>query len=97
MISMCIREHLDLDMPWPDDRLLDIDCIIAEACHRLCSSCVECRFQFFVTGDKPHSLAASTGGRLKHYGIAKRRGDLDCLLERGEWVRRPGYDGYACS
>ena len=86
-----VSEHLNLDVARLDDRLLDVDCLVAERVLGLAPCAVPCARQLIGSGDETHPLAAASSRCFQHDRVADRVRDRSQLLERRE--RRAGNHG----
>ena len=70
-ISLCVGKNLNFDMPRADNRLFNIDRIIAKTRRRFGLRGIECVFQIVFVFNQPHSLAAAASRSLEHYRKAE--------------------------
>ncbi len=63
-VSVFVSEHLHLDVPWMDDRLLQVDFVVAESMLRLAASRLQRRVEFFRSVHQTHAFAAAAGRGL---------------------------------
>jgi hypothetical protein len=63
-VSVFVTDHLHLDVPWIDDRLLQVDFVIAESTLRLAASRLQRRVEFFRSAHQTHAFAAAAGRGL---------------------------------
>jgi hypothetical protein len=80
--AVCVAEHLDLDMPRRNDRLLEVEAPVAERRLRLGRRGRVGAVELARRGDEPHPLPASAGRRLQEDGVAKLARHHPCLLPR---------------
>ena len=72
---MRVAEHLDLDVPGLLDELLDEHAIVAEGGFGLVAAAVVALARLGIVARDAQTLAATTGARLDHHGIADLPGD----------------------
>src|SRR5205085_7612951 len=66
-VAVAVAEHLDLDVARPDDRLLEIDGVVAEPAERLALRAFERARKLGFARDEAHALAAAAGRRLDEH------------------------------
>src|SRR4029079_16194485 len=75
--AVLVAEHLDLDVARPDDRLLDVDGVVAERALGLALRARERRLQLLLRVAQAHAAPAAARRRLEHDRIPDlRRGRL---------------------
>ena len=90
-VAVRVAEHLDLDVARPDDRLLEVDGVVAEGALGLALRALVGGDELGLVVDEAHALAAAAGRGLEHH----READL---LGRGssaasaEGKPRPPWD-----
>ena len=89
---MLIAKDLDLDVPWADDVLLDVDRVIAEGALRLTLRGGERGGELGTRVHDAHSLSPAAGRGLEQHGVAELLGDRDRLVGVAEGRRRAGDD-----
>jgi hypothetical protein len=92
-IEQSIAEDLDLDVARPEDRLLEVDGVVAEELLRLAAGALPGARHLVGVGDEAHALAAAAGRRLEHDREADLLGRGDRLV--GRLAARAGDDGHA--
>ncbi len=83
-VAVLVAEQLDLDMARVGDELLDEHAVVAERALRLRRGAREALRDLLAGMGDAHALAAATGGRLDHHGIADPVGDAHGLLAVGD-------------
>src|ERR1043165_5212476 len=68
-LAKLISQHLNLNMPWPLDVLLDVNTTVVESCRSLCRRRFECFAQLLFGPNDAHSAAATACGSLDDNGI----------------------------
>src|SRR5262245_46974609 len=89
-VAMPVAEHLDLDMAWIDDELLDEHAVVAERRFRLRAGAGETFGHLGLGARDAHALAAAAGRCLDHHRIADLLGDphrLLVVLDHAEMAR----------
>ena len=81
-IAVIISDHLNLNMLWSFQILLNEDHIITESFFRFISRLVEFFFQISRIIDNTHTTSATTVGSFQHDRISDHVCDLCCLFIR---------------
>ena len=77
-VAVRVAEHLDLDVARPEDRLLEVDGVVAEGALGLALRALVGGHELLLVVDEAHALAAAAGRGLEH----DREADLLRALER---------------
>src|SRR5437867_3788477 len=94
-VAVRVAEHLHLDVAWANDRLLDVDAVVAEGGPGLGARGAERALELVGRLDEAHALAAAAPGGLQHHGEADRARELLHLAVRAEGVVGAGNDRHA--
>ena len=94
-MAVVVGEDLDLDVPGPGERLLEVDALVAERAPGLGSRAGERGAKLRRCRHEPQALAPAARGRLEHHGVADPL-RLACELPLvGERLERPRHHGNA--
>src|SRR5205085_9433965 len=66
-VAVLVAQHLDLDMPWLLDELLDEDAVVAEAVETFALHAFEALANVRLRPGQAHALAAAARRRLHHH------------------------------
>src|SRR3989454_583769 len=91
-VALRVAQHLHLDVARADDRLLDVDPVVAEGGPGLGARGAQRALQLAGGLDEPHALAPAAAGGLQHDREADLAGELFHLGVRAEGFIRPGHD-----
>ncbi len=92
-VALAIAEHLDLDVARPEDRLLEVDRVVAEELLGLAARPLPGARHLVGARDEAHPLAAAARRRLEHHGEADLLRGGDGFV--GRLAARAGHDGDA--
>ena len=76
VVSVRVREYLDLDMPRPDDRFFDVNRIVTKTRACLGLGGLEGGPEPRFVRDEPHPFSAAAGRCFEHYRITHLRCDF---------------------
>ena len=75
-VAMLVGQHLHLDVPGIEDRLLDINFAVTERALGFTAGALESGLEFGRGVHQAHAFSAAAGGSFQHHGIADSGGDL---------------------
>src|SRR5262249_44954724 len=87
-VTLCVGEHLDLDVPGTQHEALDEHAVIAKARLRFGPGAGESNAAVLFAESKPHALAATASRSLNHYGIADLARDAKRLVHAFDFTIR---------
>src|SRR5581483_7514369 len=85
-VAVAIAQDLNLDVPWIEDELLDIDFAAAEGALGLAGGIAHRGFQFILAVNSAHSLPAAARRRLQQHRITELPRDAAHLVRIGEGI-----------
>ncbi len=91
-VAVLVSHHLDFDMAWAFDELLDEHAVVAERCQPLALGRLEPFAHILLAIGQPHPLAAAARARLHHHRIADARRDPHRFLGIGDLAQETGDD-----
>ena len=68
-MGVLVGEHLHLDVPGINDRLLDVNFAVAERPLGFAAGRFESRLQVRLGMNQPHAFSTTAGGRLQHHRV----------------------------
>ena len=95
-VAVLVAQHLDFDVAWVEDELLDEDAVIAEGRLGFGLHSRKTLFDFLVIGGDSYTLAAAARRRLDHHRIADVLRDLHRFLGALDEPHMARHSGHAC-
>src|SRR5690606_1891650 len=90
-LAVYVGQHLDLDVAWSLEILLDVDAVVAERLPRLALCTLERALHLRRTAHDTHPLAATASRGLEQHGIAERLRCSHCSRHVDKWLRSARY------
>ncbi len=92
--TVTITNDLDLDVTWLKDKFFHVHTVVTEGSSRFSSCTFPSSFKLTFGKYGTHTLTATTGGRLHHYGVANFFCGFTRMLERFKNTFRSWYTRY---